>query len=162
MRFFKSLKPSKRSAICGMLSASKDEGQALIEVSIAVPILLLVFVAAAETARIAYASIEVMNAASAGVQYGTENVTAAADSGGIQIAAQNDAANITLDSVSSQTSCICSNANACSTTGTPCPGASAETVLTVKTQTTFNPGFHLPGIPSSFTLKGQAIQKVLQ
>jgi len=34
--------------------------------------------------------------------------------------------------------------------------------MTVQTQATVDPGFHLVGFPTSYTLYGQAVQKVLQ
>lgn len=143
-----------------------ETAQSLIEVYVVLPILMFILVGAVEMARVGYASIEVMNAASAGVQYGAENPITAVDGPGIGVAAQKDAANITLSSVTATRSCICSAATtpptACATTGTACPGSNPETILTVTTQTSFNPGFRLPGFPTSFTMQGTAVQKVMQ
>jgi hypothetical protein len=145
---------------------SDDTAQSLIEVYVVLPIMMFILVGAVEMARVGYASIEVMNAASAGVQYGAQNPVTAMDSAGILVAAQKDAANITvtLGSGSPTRSCTCSTSppTACATTGTACPGSNPETTLTVTTQTSFNPGFHLPGFPTSFTLQGTAVQKVMQ
>ena len=44
-----------------------------------------------------------------------------------------------------------------------CPGGAAiETILTVRTQASFSPPIHLPGVPSTLTLHGQVVQKVMQ
>jgi Flp pilus assembly protein TadG len=141
-----------------------ESGQSLIEVYVILPILMLILVGAVEMGRVAYASIEVMNAAAAGVQYGAQNPISAFDAPGIALVAQNDAADITLSSVTPSRSCICSTtpATGCAATGTACPGSNPETILTVTTQASFNPGFRLPGFPTSFTLQGKAVQKVLQ
>jgi Flp pilus assembly protein TadG len=140
----------------------QELGQALIETAVTLPVLLMVLVGALEIGRAAYASIEVSNAALAGVQYGAQNATTAADTSGIQTAASNDAQDITLGTTTVSHSCICSNGNASTCQPTDCPGSNIETILTVQTQATFDPGFHLPGISGTFALNGQAKQKVLQ
>jgi Flp pilus assembly protein TadG len=161
MRLFEDFKDCGRSVTHCLLRASRYElGQSLIEIAVVLPFLMFVLVGAVEMARLAYASVEVTNAASAGVKYGGQNPNTATDNTGIQTAAQDDAADISLDPVQVGTSCICSDGTACSRTGT-C-STNPETILTVTTQTTFNPGFHMPGFPSTFVLKGQAVQKVLQ
>lgn len=59
-------------------------------------------------------------------------------------------------------SCICSDGSASTCLRTDCPTSHIEEILSVQTQTTFDPLIHLPGLPMTFTLHGQAIQKVLQ
>lgn len=141
---------------------SAECGQALIETAVTLPILLLLLGGAVEIGRAACASIEVSNAALAGVQYGAQNSTTAADTTGIQTAAANDAQNITLDPTTVSHSCICSDGSGSTCQPTDCPGANIETILTVQTQADFSTGLHFYGIPSTFTLNGQATQKVLQ
>jgi Flp pilus assembly protein TadG len=154
----------KRSILhlCGRIG--EEKGQALVELALTVPALVLLLVGAAELARVSYASIEVSNAALAGVQYGAQTSTTAGDTIGIQTAASVDAPDLSsgllITTVSK--SCICSNGAASTCLSTDCSGAYIETILTVKTQASVNPLIHLPGIPSTFTLRGQAIQKVLQ
>src|SRR3954451_22469131 len=74
---------------------NRESGQALVETAFAVLLLTPVLIGGAELARVAYAAIEVANAARAGVQYGTQNGFAASDTTGIQTAAANDASNLT-------------------------------------------------------------------
>ena len=143
-------------------NAWNEHGQALIETALALPVLLLVLVGLFEFALASYESIEVTNAALAGVQYGAQNATTDGDTTGIQTAAANDAGNLTLGTTNVVLSCICSNGTASTCKSTDCAGSNIETILTVQTQATFDPGFHLPGIPTTFTLHGQAVQKVLQ
>ena len=143
----------------------EEKGQALVELALTLPALVLLLVAAAEFARVSYASIEESNAAMAGVQYGAQSPIEAADTAGIQAAAQNDAPDLAsgLLIATASKSCICSDGSASTCLSTDCsPGVSIETILTVKTQATVDPLIHLPGIPSTFTLRGQAVQKVLQ
>jgi len=145
---------------CGKIREQK--GQALIEAALTMPLLLLFLVGAIEIARAVFAGIEVSNAARAGVQYGTQSSAYVADTTGIQNAAAADAPDITLGTTTVSHSCICSNGAASTCLPTDCSGASNETILTVQTQATFDPGFYLPGISHTFTLHGQAVQKVLQ
>lgn len=141
----------------------KERGGALVELCLVVPVFAVLLVGAAEFARVEYAGIEVSNAALAGVQYGSQSADAAADLTGIQTAAANDAPNITLSPpATASVSCICSDGSASTCQPTDCAGSNIEQILTVQTQTTFDPLIHLPGIPKTFTLHGQATQKVLE
>ena len=139
-------------------------GSSLVELALILPIFATLLIGSAELARVEYVSIEVSNAAMAGVQYGGQDATTAADTTGIQNAAADDAANITLGPTTSSFTCICSNGSAAAggCVQTACPGSNIETILTVQTQATFDPIIHLPGLPTSFTLRGQATQKVLE
>ena len=64
-----------------------EEGSALIELALSLPLLSIILLGAAEFARLAYASIEVANAAHAGAMYASYSLAASADSGGISNAA---------------------------------------------------------------------------
>ncbi|HWT67227.1 MAG TPA: TadE/TadG family type IV pilus assembly protein [Terracidiphilus sp.] len=153
---------------------SDDSGQALVEVSIAVPLLFVLLLAAVEFARFAYAAIEVSNAANAAVDYAAGSHTAAADwsvsgstySGGVVTAATTDAANLSSITVTSiANSCVCANTSytptSCSDNST-CSSNNTSMIeaITVKTQTTYDPGFYLPGMAQTITLYGQATRTV--
>lgn len=138
-----------------------DRGQSLIELAVSVPIIAMLIFGSVEVAKVIYASIEVKDAAMAGVQYGTRNPIAAADSTGIQDAAAADAPGMTLTTTSSL-SCICSDGSASTCMPTDCPSSNIEAVLTVNTQSTIDPLIHIPALPETFIVQGQAIQKVLQ
>src|ERR1019366_6512370 len=145
-------------------------GQSLVEVALTAPILILMFLGAAEFARIGVAAIEVSNAARAAVAYGAQNVSTAGDSSGIQKAATMDAGDMAASlTATSNASGICSSGALCTGAGSSClntdcatPGDHIETILTVNTAATFDPLLHVPGIPSTFTLHGHAVQKCLQ
>jgi Flp pilus assembly protein TadG len=148
-----------RPRLCGRIS---ERGGALVELALLLPVFALLLVGAAEIARVEYTAIEVSNAAMAGVQYGAQDATTAADTTGIQNAAQNDAANITITTTVEPFACICSDGSASTCQPTDCSGSNIETILTVETQTSFDPVIHLPGLPTTFTLRGHATQKVLE
>jgi hypothetical protein len=110
-------------------------------------------------ARVAYAAIEVSNAARAGAQYGAQNGFTASDPTGIANAAAADAANMSSLSTTSSYTCICSDGTSSTCQPTDCTNSKIEQTLTVNTQATFDPLIHLPGLPTRYTLKGRAIQK---
>jgi Flp pilus assembly protein TadG len=139
-----------------------DQGGALVEMALTIPLLLALLLGAAEFGMASYAAVEVENAAMAGVQYGTSSPNASGDITGIQNAAANDAANITLGTTTVSHTCICANGTTSTCLPTDCTGSHPETILKVQTQTTFTPGINVPGFPTSFTIYGQAVQKVLQ
>ena len=96
-----------------------QRGVALVEFAVAIPLLILLLLGAAELGRYAYFSIIVANAARAGAQYGSQNGTTALDSLGIQTAAQNDGTNgISALTVSTNPSCWCWDGT--TYTSTPC------------------------------------------
>jgi Flp pilus assembly protein TadG len=143
-----------------------DVGQALIELALALPIYILLLLGSAEFALLAYASIEVSNAARAGVAYGAQSAATAADIAGMETAATNDGSNVAgLSAVAGQF-CSCSNAAAtqvsCATASTTCASASARVLNYVQVNTTaaVSPPIRLPGLPITFTLHGQAIMRV--
>ena len=147
-----------------------SSGQALVEVALTAPLLILMLLGAGQFARVAFAAIEVSNAARAGVAYGSQNVSTAADASGIQAAATMDAGDIAGPlTVTTKTTGVCSSGAACTGAGSSCvntdcatPGDHIETLLTVDTVTTFDPLIHIPGFPASFRLHGHAVQKCLQ
>jgi len=126
------------------------------------PMLIALLAGAVEFSRMAFAAIEVSNAAMAAVQYGAQDPTTAADTTGIQTAASNDAPDISLGTTTASTSCICSDGSASTCLSTDCSTSAIEKILTVNTQATFTSVIKIPGVPNTFTLHGQAIQKVLE
>jgi Flp pilus assembly protein TadG len=140
-------------------------GQAFVELALVLPIFILLLVGAAEVGRLAYASIEVSNAARAGVAYGSQNHTTASDTANIQLAAAKDAPNITtLTAIATQV-CSCSNGTSitCANAGTTCVGpAHIIEYVQVTTSAPVNTLFHFPGIASTVTFRGYAIMRVEQ
>lgn len=150
-------------------NGTNNSGQALVELALTMPLLILLLLGAVELGRVAFASIEVSNAARTAVQYGAMNGGAPGDAAGMLGAANSDA----YDLISSvewvngypQHSCTCSDGTAtpsdCSTASVDCASSYVFDTVTVKVQATYNPLIHWPGSPGSYTLYGQAVQKVL-
>ena len=140
-----------------------EVGGSLVETALTAPILLTLILGAAELARVAYTAIEVTSAARAGVSYGAQSGLTAGDTTGITWAAKNDAPNVSSLTVSTPViGYICSDGNASTGATTDCSTSHIEETLTVQTQATMDPIIHLPGLPTSYTLYGQAVQKCLQ
>ena len=139
-----------------------ESGQAFLETAVALPLLALLLLGAVEFARVAYAAIEVSNAASAGARYAVQSGYTASDATGIQNAASADAANLSSLTTTSSTSCVCSDGSASTCANTDCTNSHIEETVTVNTSTTFAPLIHLPGFPKTITLNGQAIQRCAQ
>jgi len=158
------LTPTLRNSLA---RRANDAGQQLFELALMLPVLAILLVGGIEFGELAYAAIEVSNAAKAAVQYGAQNRATAVDTTGMQNAAQQDASyfltTLTV-TVAAPPSCICSNssgsASPCSSISCTSP-AHVEQILTVTTQATFSPSPYLPLLGKTFTLNGSAIQKVL-
>lgn len=147
---------------------SGESGQALVETAISLSLLVFILIGAAEIGRIAYAAIQVTNAARAAVQYGDQSRTTAADSQGIKNAAALEAPLLpNMNTTIAPAVCTCAD------TGLPiactynnilpdlCIGSSVVETLTVQTSDNFNPLIDLPGLPSTYPLSAQVTQQVL-
>ena len=151
-----------RSILHGEVKSKCDGGSALVEFALTLPVLVALILGAVELGWVTYGSIEVMNAARAGASYGCQNSTAAGDTTGIQNTAALDAPDIPLGTTTVTTSCICSDGSASTCQPTDCSSSSIETILTESTQATVTPLFRVPGLPTTLTLHGKAVEKVLQ
>lgn len=162
MKVFRRSRPSK-------MVRSSEEGSALVELALSLPLLSIMLLGSAEFARLAYASIEVSNGAHAAAIYAASSLAASSDSGGITNAANSDAGNLVGGNAISVTS-VTSACTCADTTYTPSScndnatcvnnNTSMVTAVSVQTQSTFSPLVHVPGGALSFTLKGQSTQVV--
>jgi Flp pilus assembly protein TadG len=142
-----------------------DIGQAFVELALVLPIFVILLLGVAEVGRLAYASIEVSNAARAGASYAAQNHITASNSLDINNAAKQDAPEISGIAATATQLCSCTNGTVitCANAGVRCisPGRIIESVQ-VNTSASVNTLFHLPGIPNQVTLTGQAIMMVEQ
>ena len=136
-------------------------GQALVELALTLPILVLLMVGIADIGFYAYVAIQVSNAAHAGVQYGAQNHATASDTPGMQAAAIEDAANLTGMTATPSHFCSCSDGTSSNCTAGSCTTRMIEFVQ-VKTTATMHPLIPYPGFPSTLTLTGEAIMRVEQ
>lgn len=150
-----------------------DTGQAFVELALVLPIFILLLVGIAEVGRLAYASIEVSNAARAGVAYAAQSHTTAQDATNIQLAATQDAPNVSSLTATTSQSCACESSagamgasvacTAISTAAGSCPSPSRIVLyVQVTTSAPVNTIFHFPGIPNSVTLRGFASMRAEQ
>lgn len=141
-------------------------GQAATELALVVPVLSVLLVGSADFARAFYFNQEVVAAARAGAQYGSQSVTTAADSAGIKAAAVANGTNLPGFSTGSVTTsfCTCQSPPPTGQTGCAtsyCNGANASaTYVTVNTSSTFTTLVNYPGIPHSTTMGATAIMQV--
>src|ERR1035441_3228611 len=80
--------------IAGRICTREDSGQALVEAALGLTVCVTILIGASEFGRMAYASIEVANAAHAGVAYGSLSHTDATDTAGMQLAATQEAPDV--------------------------------------------------------------------
>ncbi|HWB33611.1 MAG TPA: TadE/TadG family type IV pilus assembly protein [Acidobacteriaceae bacterium] len=141
--------------------AGVENGSALVELALVVPVLSLLLLGSAEFAILAYDDIEVSSAARAGVAYGSQSTSTASDLTGMQQAALSDGGNVPGMTATAIQFWSCSNApSAQSSTKPSCTGtAHVLHYVQVKTQAIVTPTAHLPGM-STITLNGVAIMRV--
>ena len=160
--------------------AREETGTALIETAISASLLVLLALGIVEFGAMAYAGIEVQNAARAAAQYGAMNGGAflttdssGMDKPGMLNAARGDANNLALSPVQFTTgyptyTCTCSSSSdttaSCTPPATPSGCTSSHLVVTVqvRTQTTYTPLVRVPGFGNSLTFYGNAQEQVLQ
>lgn len=156
----------RRFGRIGHHTAMHDEsGQAFVELALSMTILILLLTGAAEFGRLAYAGIEVSNAARAGVAYGAQNHITASDNAGMQSAAVNDGPNVGSLTATATSFCTCSSnlSSQVSCVATSCTGgARLIEYVQVNTSAAVNPLLYVPGLPKTYTLRGQAIMRVVQ
>lgn len=171
----------RKSNIVGKLAEMyrRSEAQSIVEVALSVPLLCLLLVGGAEFARLAYAAIEVSNAAKAAVQYAGQNQSYIADTTGMQNAINSEVTNVpglggaSLQSATTTASCSDGTMPTDGNTGGPyssgdCSGSTLMVSVAVTTTATFTPGsvvnpfLKVCSLPTSFTLTGYANQVVLQ
>jgi Flp pilus assembly protein TadG len=147
-----------------MTRRATQAGQALLEVALVTPLLLLLAVGIIEIGRYAYYSILVADAARAGAQYGAQNLATAADTVGIRTAAENDGQNLSELRVTVRHECGCTG----SSIGDICPATAcaspnhALVYLKVTVSGKFNSLFKYPGIPKSIDCDSTELMRVAQ
>lgn len=158
-----------RSTTASLLRHVKhNRGQSMLELALCLPLFLVLILGTAEIANIAWAAVQVQNAARAGAQFGSQSRAAAADSTNITSAAKNDAPRLSgTMTVTSSTACQCIDTSTGGAAGagcaslTQCPSPYLITVsVQVNTSATVTPIARYPGLPASYTVKGRSIMGV--
>jgi Flp pilus assembly protein TadG len=165
---------SLRSAAIRRRKAS-EAGQALLEFAFLLPVLCLLGIGVVEIGRAAAHTISVNNAATAGVEYGSQSPATASDTAGMVTFATKDASGNYFSSVNATATygCLCDTGAGtsctypvpaqatCANIANTCAGQPV-TCVQVTTTDTFNSLFHYPGLPSSYTANGRAVMRVRQ
>jgi Flp pilus assembly protein TadG len=145
----------------GRFRRLEDSGQALAEMAIVLPFLLVLFVGVIDFCRIFYTSMMLTQAARAGVQYGGQSKAKSQQFAEMQ--------QVAIDTASDLTPVIAANATRyceCPSGGqvdcsTNCGVDGAPRVyVTVTTGYTFNTFFPYPGIPTNIALSRTAVMLV--
>lgn len=168
-----SCKPRRFAFLFGARGRRSQRGQAMMELAVALPLLMIVIAGAVDFGTGCYIAIEVTSAARSGAQYGVQNAATMIDITGMELAAKNEAQNIS-------TSCTTTAGKTCWVSGYPlatygcecadgtgvtpstpvCTSCSAGNhfvnYVSVVTQATYKPMIPWPGISSSYTFNGNA------
>jgi Flp pilus assembly protein TadG len=138
---------------------SCSEGGSLIESALVLPIFMLLIFAAFDFGSAYYQSIKVASAAHAGSTYGLQNPQ---DVNGMENAALVGVSNVPGMTANATYGCECSDGTSAvaSCTTTPSCTSNYVTYVDVTTNSTFQPLFDFPGIPTSFTIGAESRLRV--
>ena len=139
-------------------------GQSATELAYSVPLLCLLLLAGTDFARAFYFNQEVVAAARAGAQYGSQSTANGGDTTSIKAAAVANAINISGFSASNVTTSFCTcNAPAGTTAcaASYCNGANSQaSYVSVTATATFNTLMNYPGIPHTTAMSSTAIMQI--
>jgi Flp pilus assembly protein TadG len=133
-------------------------GQAAVELALVLPVLVVPLMIVGEFLRVYYTTIELNNAARAGVQYGIHSPANASNLQGMQQAALNDGSDISGMTAVATEYCECSDGSSVSC-GTAGACSDERVYIEVDTAATFYTLTSWPGIPKSIALSGKAIMR---
>ncbi|MEP7305998.1 MAG: TadE family protein [Acidobacteriota bacterium] len=145
-----------------------DNGGALVELAICLPLLVLILVGTADFARVFYTSIALTSAARAAAQAGAYGLGQSDPVAGPMQATANSASNVTPSTVSVSRSCSCVSDDGALTSpmictdpiATACPPPRHRVMtVTVTTGTTFSTISSLLGVPCRVAVGGCALSR---
>ena len=139
-----------------------QSGQSLVETALSVSLCGMLMLGAAEFGRLAYAGIEISDAARSGVEYGSQSHATAADNANMQIAASNSAPDIANLTTAAIHFCKCADGTSSTCSTSDCLGSRIVEYVQVTTSATVDPLIHVPGLPRTYALSGLAVMRVVQ
>ncbi len=138
-----------------------DSGAALVEMAVISPLLLVMVLGVGDFGRVLYTAITLSHAARAGAAYGAQSTGYTGDTGGIQLAAEEEAQNIAPIGVTSQRVCECTGGAPVSCTISSCGSYGApRAFVEVTTTRTFQTVSPYPGLPDTVALSRTAKVRV--
>jgi Flp pilus assembly protein TadG len=146
-------------------NARCDRGTSMIEFAIVAPVFIFLMIGIIEIGRYTYFAILAAHAARAGVQYGAQNLTTAADAANsgpnTAAAALQDAQSLTNWKVTSSILCTSNNVSvACPTNSTGAVSPNNFYYVQVQVTGKFDSLLKYPGIPQQIPVTGSAIMRV--
>lgn len=119
------------------------------------PAIILLFVIGTDVARAFSIAGVLSNAARAGVQYGGQNRSTAADLNGMKTAASNDANGLTGFSSTASNVCLCNGSAVSCNTSAGC-ASNFQLYVKVTTNASFSTLLPYPGITRTLSLQGSS------
>jgi Flp pilus assembly protein TadG len=154
-------------------AVTTDSGGALIELAVALPVLILILVAAIDFSRVFYTAMALTNAARAGAQFGSHSTANSGNFSAMQTTAVGSVNTTGVTAAASRT-CQCATdtgvfsptsptVNDCiSPESVSCNERHLVITVTVTASKTFNTIFgNVPGIPNTINLVRTATQRVV-
>jgi Flp pilus assembly protein TadG len=144
-------------------NAENGSGQAIVELTLLLPLLVLIFLAAADLARMFYHATALAQAARSGAQYGAQNLGTSADVAGMTQAAMSSAADDlgTITVAPAPKRYFQCGSEATTSNELPCADKRAAKVFVeVSVAKTFSTLFDYPGIPHTVPMSRVAIMRV--
>lgn len=140
-----------------------QEGAALIEFALVLPMLVLLLIGIIETGRYMAFGVRLSNAAHAGAQFGAQNYATMKDAAGIQSAACNDsgfscAGTPAPKHTASPDTMIIASTPMCTSKASTCPDG--DQYIQVSTSATFHSLLRYPIFGNSISMSAQATQQV--
>jgi Flp pilus assembly protein TadG len=127
-----------------------DSGQAIVEVALVAPLLLLLALGAIDVGRFAQFDARLASSARAGAQYGSQNLVTAADTAGMSAAGTNDVQNQTGITVAGTSFCKCADGSSTACTASACSANHRLLYVSVSATGTFKPLFkYIFGVSAS-------------
>ena len=143
----------------GILQRSR--GQAIVEMAIVLPLLLLLLVGVVDFGRIYYTTQTVAQAARAGAQYGAQDNAYSTDIAGMKQAALDAAGDVPGVTANARQYCQCaSGASVACTDTTTCPEGAPQVYVEVTADKVFTTWMQYPHIPSSTDVARRATLRV--
>lgn len=144
------------------LLCANESGQSLIEAALAVSLCGTLMLGAAEFGRLAYAGIEISDAARAGVEYGSQSHATAADNTNMQVAASSSAPDVSNLTTTATHFCKCADGTSSTCVTTDCVGSRIIEYVQVNTSANVSPLIYVPGLPKTYAISGLAVMRVVQ
>jgi Flp pilus assembly protein TadG len=132
----------------------RQRGNALIELGLATPMLMLLLSAVIDFGRVFYYTDAAVSAARAGAQYGIQSAANFGNYAGMKLAAQTDAQGIQNFTANATSYCQSSSG-----TTMDCTVSGAEGYIKVTTAITYNLLLPWPGLPNPLPVGGAAIMR---